>query len=41
MKNIMELKQKRAELVKQARELDTKAETEKRDLTADERRHRP
>lgn len=37
MRNIMELRQKRAELVKQARELDTKAETEKRDLTAEEK----
>jgi len=33
----MEQRQKRAELVKQARELDTKAETEKRDLSAEEK----
>jgi HK97 family phage major capsid protein len=37
MKNVMEMRQKRAALVTQARELDTKAESEKRDLTAEER----
>jgi HK97 family phage major capsid protein len=37
MKNIMEVRQKRAALVKQARELDSKAEAEKRELTAEER----
>ena len=37
MKNVMEMRQKRAALVKQARELDSKAETEKRELTVEER----
>jgi HK97 family phage major capsid protein len=36
MKNTMEMRQKRAELVKQAGEILTKADAEKRDLTAEE-----